>query len=159
MTNIVKYNNADNSLDNKIILLELIVIAKHNAQNIIQNKLQPATLLDKQPRLKLQEKFTVDERLLQENDAINYYNSLNAIQSWLDNSYNGEYGILSQISSDLQTASTIRNTDKQAILQLLTNVYVVSYINATNKQNAEAYKVFSKYNDPTKNKYYSQYTR
>ena len=143
-------NNIDNKIDNKIVLLELMKKAKQNAEEKIKkmNKINNT-----------KEKFLVDDRLLQKNDAINYYNSLNAIQSWLDNSYNGSNGILEQISSELQTASTIRQQDKQAILDLLTNIYIVAYINSTNRHNAEAYKVFLKYSKPENNKYYTQYMK
>jgi hypothetical protein len=145
-------NNMDNNnnIDNKIVLLELMEKAKQNAEAKI-NKMNGI--------INTKEKFLVDDRLLQKNDAINYYNSLNAIQSWLDNSYNGSNGILEQISSELQTASTIRQENKQAILDLLTNIYIVAYINSTNRHNAEAYKVFLKYSKPENNKYYTQYMK
>ena len=145
-------NNMDNNnkIDNKIVLLELMKKAKQNAEAKI-NKMNKI--------INTKEKFIVDDRLLQKNDAINYYNSLNAIQSWLDNSYNGSNGILEQISSELQTASTIHQQDKRAILDLLTNIYIIAYINSTNRHNAEAYKVYLKYSKPENNKYYTQYMK
>lgn len=160
--NIVYYDNFDNTIDNKIILLELMEKAKDNAQSTISkmDTIINANMSAKMSAAKnTKEKFVVDNRLLLENDAINYYNNLNAIQSWLDNSYNGPYGILAQISSDMQTASNIRQQDKKAILDLLTNIYIIAYINSNNRKNAEAYKVYSKYSNPKNNKYYSQYMK
>jgi len=160
--NIVYYDNFDNTIDNKIVLLELMEKAKDNAQSTISKM---DTLINAKMNAKMsvtnntKEKFLVDDKLLLENDAINYYNNLNAVQSWIDNSYNGDYGILAQISSDMQTASDIRQQDKKAILDLLTNIYIIAYINSTNRQNAEAYKVFLKYDNPKNNKYYSQYMK
>jgi len=162
MNKIVNYDNFNdnfnNSIDNKIILLELMETAKQNAQEKIQ-KMHAKMNAKINAINNTKEKFFVDNRLLQENDAINYYNSLNGIQSWLDNSYYGDNGILAQISSELQTASTIHQQDKQAILDLLTNIYIIAYINSTNRHNAEAYKVFLKYNKPENNKYYNQYMK
>ena len=164
--NIVYYDNFGNSIDNKIVLLELMEKAKDNAQSTISKM---NTIINRKIGAKMgtkmsaanntKEKFLVDDRLLQENDAINYYNNLNAIQSWLDNSYNGDYGILAQISSELQTASNIRQQDKQAILDLLTNIYIIAYLNSNNRKNAEAHKVYLKYSNPKNNKYYSQYMK
>ena len=160
--NIVNYDNFYNTIDNKIVLLELMEKAKDNAQSTISKM---DTIINAKMNEKMsaanntKEKFLVDDRLLLENDAINYYNSITAVQSWLDNSYNGPYGILAQISSDMQTASNIRQQDKKAILDLLTNIYIVAYINSNNRKNAEAYKVYSKYSNPKNNKYYSQYMK
>lgn len=160
MKNIIKYDNFNNSIDNKIILLELMETAKQNAQEKI-NKMNAKsnTINNTNIITNTKEKFLVDDRLLLENDAINYYYSLNGVQSWLDNSHNGDNGILAQISSELETASTIRQQNKQAILDLLTNIYIIAYINSTNRHNAEAYKVFLKYNKPENNKYYNQYMK
>lgn len=154
--NIIKYDNFNNSIDNKIVLLELMAKAKENALYKI-NKMNMLINVPNNKTNNTKEKFIVDERLLQENNAIDYYNSLNAIQSWLDNSYKGENGILAQISLELQNASVIHKKSKEEILNLLTNIYIIAYINSINRQTAEAYKVFLQYNKPEKNKYYKQY--
>jgi hypothetical protein len=120
-------------------MLELMETARQNATKI------------------LKEKFAVDNRLILQNDAENYYNNLNAMQSWLDDTYNGEYGILAKIKAQLQTTAETRDINKKSILTLLTNIYIINYINFINKQNAESYKMFLKYEDPKNNKYYNQY--
>lgn len=139
ISNFIYHERFNNIVDNKSLMLELMATAKENAEKI------------------LKEKFAVDNRLILQNDAEKYYNNLNAMQSWLDNTYNGEYGILAKIKAELQTASETRNIDKKSILILLTNIYVINYINFINKQNAESYKIFLKYEDPKNNKYYNQY--
>jgi len=139
ISNFIYHERFDNIVDNKSLMLELMATAKENAEKI------------------LKERFAVDNRLILQNDAEKYYNNLNAMQSWLDNTYNGEYGILAKIKADLQTASETRNIDKKSILILLTNIYVINYINFINKQNAESYKMFLKYETPKNNKYYNQY--
>lgn len=141
ITNIIKNEQFDNILDNKTVLLELIKEAKLNATKIIK------------------EKFSIDESQILQSNAINYINNINTIQSWLDNSYNGEYGIMAKLQTELKNASDIRKANKNAILTLLTNIYVISYINYVNKQNAESYKMYAKYNDAIKNKYYNQYLK
>ena len=138
---IINHDRFDNIADNKTLLLELMATAKQNANKI------------------LKEKFAIDERQILQNDAQNYYNSLNALQSLLDNTYNSEYGIMGRLRADIQIAMEARNIDKQAILSLLTNIYIINYMNSVNRQNAESYKMFLKYNDPSKNKYYRQYLK
>jgi hypothetical protein len=138
----ILYNeNFDNILENKTYLLELMNIAKQNANKI------------------LKEKFIADTNSIFKSDAINYNNSLNELQTWLDNSYYGDNGILAQIQSNLRTAENIRTVDKQALLDLLTNMYIINYINYINRQNAESYKMYLKYNNPKNNKYYTQYLK
>ena len=139
ISNIIYNEHFDNIVDNKALMLELMATAKENAAKI------------------LKEKFAVDNRLILQNDAVKYYNNLNAMQFWLDDTYNGEYGIMAKIKAELKIASEKRNIDKQAILELLTTIYVINYINFINKQNAESYKMFLKYEDPKNNKYYNQY--
>jgi hypothetical protein len=141
VSNIVKYDNFNNIVDNNTLLLELMNIAKINANKV------------------LKEKFNVNTNLLLNDDAINYNNNVNAMQSWVDNSYNGEYGIANQILSQVKTANNLRNLNKQQLINLLTNIYIIGYINHINKQNAESYKMYLKYNNPNKNKYYTQYMK
>jgi hypothetical protein len=141
VSNIVKYDNFNNIVDNNTLLLDLMNNAKTAATKI------------------LKEKFDVNPNLLLDSDANNYYNNINAMQSWLDNSYNGEYGILSRISADVKATNDLRNLDKKKLTTLLTNIYIINYINNVNKQNAESYKTYLKYNDPKKNKYYTQYMK
>jgi hypothetical protein len=139
ISNIIYHERFDNIVDNKALMLELMETARQNATKI------------------LKEKFAVDNRLILQNDAENYYNNLNAMQSWLDDTYNGEYGILAKIKAQLQTTAETRDINKKSILTLLTNIYIINYINFINKQNAESYKMFLKYEDPKNNKYYNQY--
>jgi hypothetical protein len=139
ISNIIYHERFDNIVDNKTLMLELMETARQNATKI------------------LKEKFAVDNRLILQNDAENYYNNLNAMQSWLDDTYNGEYGILAKIKAQLQTTAETRDINKKSILTLLTNIYIINYINFINKQNAESYKMFLKYEDPKNNKYYNQY--
>ena len=141
VSNIVKYDNFNNVVDNNTILLELMKTAKDNATKQIK------------------EKFNINTELLLEDDANNYYNNLGATQSFLDNSYYGEDGVVATILSDLKKTNDLRNLDKEELLKLLTNVYYISYINNMNKKNAESYKMYLKYNNPNKNKYYKQYMK
>jgi hypothetical protein len=141
VSDIIKIDHFNNIADNKTILLELMKNAKDNAIKV------------------LKEKFLVDERLILQKNAVNYYNNLNAFQSWLDNTYEGEYGIIAKLNKDLETASETRLINKQEILKLLTNIYIINYINFINRQNAESYKMFLKYETPENNKYYKQYLK
>lgn len=147
ISNIVSIDQFDNITDDKSYLLELMSEANENATKILKERFGISTTI------------AIDTRQILKKDAENYYNSINAVQYWLDNNYNGEYGIIARIKADIETAQNIRKVNKKALLNLLTNVYIISYLNYTNKQNAESYKMYLKYNDPQKNKYYTQYLK
>ena len=51
----------------------------------------------------------------------------------------------------------IKEINKQSILKVLTNIYIIKYIESINKSNAESYKTFLQYDNPNNNKYYKQY--
>jgi hypothetical protein len=141
MDSIIHYNNYNNDVDNKIILLETMIKAQEQAE-------------------KIKESFTpINNKLILATDANDYYNNINTVQYWLDNSYNGSNGILADIHYQLKNAANTRNLDKQALLNLLTNIYILNYLNYNNKQNAESYKVYSKYKNTKNNKYYKQYLK
>ena len=77
--------------------------------------------------------------------------------------------ILSGNIDDIETASlvdikkTIENVkaqriiNKQKILDTLTNIYVLRYLEIINKGTAASYHEFIKYQNPKENKYYKQY--
>ena len=71
-----------------------------------------------------------------EKEAEKYYNSLNDIQTWLDNSFNGEYGFLEEIKNYLKNAENVKNIQRDSLLKLLTSIYIINYINYVNKNNA-----------------------
>jgi len=134
-------NNFDNIVELNSEMLELIALANQNAKKIIQK-----------------ENFLVDERLIKESDANNYLYSLNNIQLWLNNTMYGNNGILAKIKVNLNKANNIRVEEKQKILELLTNIFIIQYINYINKHNAQSYNIYSKYKNPESNKFLKQYT-
>jgi hypothetical protein len=136
----------DNDIDNQTYLLNLIVEAKENAKAKINNN---------------KERFIspVNENLLLESDAQNYLISLNNIDNWIQNEYNGSDGIKQYIKGLVKNAANNRAENKQLILDTLTNIYIISYLDSLNRQNAETYKVYLKYKDPKNNKYYAQYLK
>ena len=141
VSNIIKYDNFNNIVDNDTFLLELMNTAKIIATKTIK------------------EKFNMNTNLILEDNAKYYSNNLNAVQSWIDNSYNGEEGTIAKILSIVKNANNLRNLNKQDLLDLITNIYIISYINSINKQNAESYKMYLKYKDHMTNKYYRQYMK
>jgi hypothetical protein len=140
------FHSVDSEIDKNAYLLELISKAKDNAkENINKNK----------------EKFisAVNQNLLLDSDAQNYFISLNNIDNWIQNDYNGPNGIKEYIKGLVKNAANERIENKQLILDTLTNMYIISYLDSINHQNAEAYKVYLKYNNPKNNKYYMQYLK
>ena len=129
----------DNTLDNRNHFKDLISISKKNASN------------------KLKEKFTIDENLIIENDAINYNKQLDDYLQILDNTYYGENGLLNKIENQVKNANLNRIEEREKIINLLTNIYMSLYIDNIHKKQHEMYKTYLKYNDPKKNKYYSAY--
>lgn len=101
----------------------------------------------------IKEKFSA----LTQAEADSIIQNLNSINYWIRNNYMGTNGIKILIQNMIKNANNARDTSKETLLKLLTNIYVIEYIDSINHQNAESYKVFLKYNNPKNNKYYSQY--
>ena len=83
-----------------------------------------------------------------------YNSNLDNLQTWLDKNTSE---LLNKIKIELDKYNENREENKDKILILLTNIYVLNYIYKLNKDNAEVYKVYLKYNDPKKNMYYKPY--
>jgi hypothetical protein len=83
-----------------------------------------------------------------------YNSNLDNLQTWLDKNISE---LLNKIKIELDKYNENREENKDKILILLTNIYVLNYIYKLNKDNAEVYKVYLKYNDPKKNMYYKPY--
>jgi hypothetical protein len=125
--------------ETKIEMLELMNEAKQNAQKEINNR---------------REKFTA---LTLTQDAANQYmNELNFLNYWVQNN-TGNKGIMKQLDELVKTANTTRTNNKKVLVDILTNIYTMQYLDFLNQQNTEAYKVYAKYGNPRNNKYYAQY--
>ncbi len=115
---------------------------KHNRNNI-QNK-------------NLTERFNPLIDTLTEEEAAQYVIQINFLSDWLKNNSNDK-GLSADINQLVKQANDQRLTDRNLLINILSNMYALSYIDMLNRQNAEAYKVYSKYKDPRNNKYYTQY--
>ena len=65
---------------------------------------------------------------------------------------------LENIQNVMNRVSTQRLTNKAEILEILTNIYTLRYIESINQGNAISYNEYNKYTSPKKNIYYKQYT-
>lgn len=129
--------NIDIDMENKTHLLELMNEAKNNAKENIK---------------KTREKFIS----LTQSEANSYLNELNFLNYWLQNN-SGEKGIMEQIKQLVKSANNSKIENKKVLVNILTNIYSMAYLNFINHQNAEAYKVYAKYSNPRNNKFYTQY--
>ena len=64
---------------------------------------------------------------------------------------------MEQINQLVQNANDIRITNKKVLVDILTNMYSMAYLDFLNHQNTEAYKIYAKYSNPRNNKYYIQF--
>jgi hypothetical protein len=83
-------------------------------------------------------------------------NELNFLNYWVQNN-TGNKGIMKQLDELVKTANTTRTNNKKVLVDILTNIYTMQYLDFLNQQNTEAYKVYAKYGNPRNNKYYAQY--
>ena len=97
---------------------------------------------------------TTTPNLVDQDTYYAYIDKLDITQEWLNNK---TAELFNKIQEKLNDYNTNRTQNKAEILDLLTNVYVINYIYKLNKDNAEVYKVYLKYNDPKKNMYYKPY--
>lgn len=93
------------------------------------------------------ETFLIDERQILNDNGQNYYNTLNALDTWINTNMDttNNDGLLARLKNDIKQVSDSRNINKESILSLFTNIYILNYINRMNTQNAESYKMFNKY--------------
>lgn len=129
--------NSDIDLENKTQMLELMNEAKNTVKQNIKNT---------------REKFGS----LTSNEANNYLNEINFLNYWLQNNSDSN-GIMEQIKQLVQSANSARIENKKVLVDILTNMYSMAYLDFINHQNAEAYKIYAKYSNPRNNKYYTQF--
>lgn len=151
----------DTKIDNMNNILEILSDAKIHAQNKLKSNSANinSANINRKLKEKLKEKFVIDMRLLQENDADNYNRDLSNLQSWIDNSLKGPDGILTRLRSELNNTNNLRKEKRDKLIDELANVYLLGYINQLDKANAESYKVYLNFKSPEDNKYYQQYLR
>ena len=128
-------------IENKIEMLELMNEAKTNAKEIIKNT---------------REKFDSLKSSLTKDEANTYLTELNFLNYWIQNN-SGQRGIMGQVNQLVQNANNARLTNKKVLVDILTNMYSIAYLDFLNHQNTEAYKIYTKYSNPRNNKYYTQF--
>jgi len=127
----------DIEVENKTQMLEIMNEAKNNAKEKIKNT---------------REKFIS----LTQAEANTYLDELNFLNYWLQNN-SGDKGIMEQIKTLVKSANSARIENKKVLVDILTNMYSMAYLDFINHQNTEAYKVYAKYSNPRNNKFYTQY--
>ena len=90
--------------------------------------------------------------LLDNNDINTYTNNLITLKTHL-NTYQAKD--IENIKKTIKTIVDQRNLNKQQILDLLTNIYMIRYIERMNQINAISYKQYLKYINPKDNKFYN----
>lgn len=142
----ILYNNknqtSDIEIENKTQMLELMNEAKKNAKEQINKNTQ--------------EKFDSLSSSLTQDEANAYQSELNFLNYWIQNN-SGNNGIMGQINELVQNANNSRVANKKVLVDILTNMYSMAYLDFLNHQNTEAYKIYAKYSNPRNNKYYTQF--
>lgn len=131
-------NINDEIITEKTKLLDMMNTARNNARD------------------KIKEQFSAE---LTQEEAMQYLDQLNSLSYWYSNNYKNDGGIKTQIENMIRDYNQAKAKNNQNLLDLLTNMYMIAYIDYINHQNVEAYKVFNKYRSPKNNKYYSQFLR
>lgn len=107
------------------------------------------TMIEQNTKKKLKENFTIDTSTLQ-----NYNANLGVLQTYLATYQSTD---LKNIQNIMKTVNDKALVGKQQILDLLTNIYMMRYLENINQINATTYKEFLKYEYPEQNKFYKQY--
>ena len=132
-------NNSNNSNNGNNNVIETDIDME------IDNKTEMLELMNK-----AKEKFTA----LTQDEANTYFNNLNNLNNWMDSSNNS---IMKKIDELVKNANSQRINKKNNLVDILTNMYSMAYLDFINNQNSEAYKVYAKYSNPKNNKYLAQY--
>ncbi len=136
-----KNQSSDIDIENKIQMLELMNEAKNNAKENIKNT---------------REKFSSLTNPSTEAEANAYLSELNFLNYWAQNN-SGQNGLMGQFNQLVNNANNARIANKKVLVDILTNMYSMAYLDFLNHQNTEAYKVSAKYSNPRNNKYYTQF--
>jgi len=107
------------------------------------------TMIEQNTKQKLKENFTIDTSTLQ-----NYNANLGVLQTYLATYQSSD---LQNIKKIMKTVNDTALVGKQQILDLLTNIYMMRYLENINQINATTYKEFLKYESPSQNKFYKQW--
>jgi hypothetical protein len=83
--------------------------------------------------------------------------NLTILNTLLNNLNTFETVELVNISSTIEEVGRQRIINKEKILNLLTNIYMLRYLEIINKTNAVSYKEYLKYQNPKSNMFYKQY--
>jgi hypothetical protein len=87
-------------------------------------------------------------------DAQINIDNLDLISRYIDNIESGD---LQNIKTTIDEVKKIRLDAKDKILNMLTNIYMIRYIDSIKQGNAVSYQQYLAYNNPNTNKYYKQY--
>ena len=82
-------------------------------------------------QVKNKERFDNQQSQLLQNNAIKYNYSLNNIYEWVK-SINEPNGMLNQIKQNLLIASKLRQEEKEKIIQNITNIYILEFLEQIN---------------------------
>ena len=80
--------------------------------------------------------------------------NLNLLSQYIDKLESGD---LQTIKNTIDEVKKTRLDSKEKILNMLTNIYMIRYIDNINQNNAVSYQQYLAYQNPNTNKYYKQY--
>lgn len=147
----ISYDKSYDKTYNNNKPLNQYVIKNEKHKKILNENIELLDIIIEKNKSKLKENFyNITQAELQQN-----INELNTVSQYIKNIQNNDIAYLQNIIKQVRKQS---NIDKQQILDLLTSIYMIHYIEVINKQNASSYREFMKYQNPKENKYYSQYT-
>ena len=112
-TKLIYYDNRiDNTINNNTEILKIINTAKDKAQAKFNT---------------IKERFAIDQRLIQEQDALNYMDSLNTLSAWVNKNKDitNPNSMLYQLNLQLQQANQYRQEQKDIIIENLANIYKI----------------------------------
>jgi len=158
------------SIDNMILILIVVLIIFYILYKFVYNP--KLIVFDNDMEMDMEMKMDMNYLLLDNNkkmlikkletfgddiydeDGINNLEDIVGYNAYINSNLNP---IISNINNTMDTVKTQRQTNKNNILNILSNIYLKRYIEIMNKQNAESYKMFLKYQEPKTNKYYQAY--
>ena len=152
-----EHDNTDNT-DNTENIQHINTNTKKNLSNIsseeinIKIKYYIITLNDiiDKSKVKIKENF----------DGLTYnelQSNLTNLQALTTNLNNFQTNDLVKIKNSISDISDKRLVNKDKILELLTNIYTLRYIEYINQGNAASYNEYNKYLSPKQNIFYKQY--
>ena len=158
----IMYDDSVLKSNNKVYITDKISKIIELKDKALKHNVKLLSEIIKDTKHKIQENFTNAKDIVKIQDFNDV--PVDDLQKNLDMLFDLDSNIIdfenidmANIQKTMTLIKSKRLENKDEIVKLLSNIYILEFINNINKDNISSYNEYTKYQDPKKNKYYGQY--